>query len=576
MSYSEVAGSGVRNGGTLVVETLVAAGVEAIFGLHGAHVEPVFQACLDHGVRVVDTRHEAAAGHAAEGYARTGRRLGVAVVTAGPGFANVVISLTNASVDRTPVLYLSGAAPLDDPQSNILQSGIDQLAVAAPLAKWAHRVTHTADIPRMVAQAVRVATTAPMGPVYLEIPTDVMHGTAAVAPWPLTPLATNGAPDVATLDHVLQLIATAERPLLLAGASLHHGAAEAALRELAETTGVPVFAEYEAMGLLPASHPLFGGTTWQLPRLVAEHQPDLVVSLGVRFGWDAPGFRQAVTARVVHVDHDAAELGKLVPVELGIVADPAATARALATRARAGAVKRAAEADVAAAADGADRAADAVRAAWAGTVRATMAEVRRAVADARAEVGLHAAEAAGIICRAIGPDALVVADGAFTKHWFDDVVMPDQPGGYLTHGRLGAMGVGMGMAVGAQVAAPRRRVVLVTGDGSVGFNLAEFDTMVRHGLPIIVVVLNNHGWAACRVLQTAQRGADRIVGTALGAARYDQVMAAFGGDGARATTTDELQTALDKALTGDRPTCIEVELSDDFGFPPAMRSAMTR
>ena len=226
MTYGESGPAGPRTGGDRAVESLVSAGVQVVFGLHGAHVEAIFQSCLDRGVRIVDTRHEAAAGHAAEGYARAGRRLGVAVVTAGPGFANAVVSLTNAAVDRTPVLFLAGAAPLDDAETNTLQSGVDQLAVAAPIVKWAHRVTNTADVGRLVAQAVRVATSAPAGPVYLEIPIDVMNAVAdiaEVAPWPVPPLASGGPPDAATIGQIAGLLANAERPVLLAGASMYRG-----------------------------------------------------------------------------------------------------------------------------------------------------------------------------------------------------------------------------------------------------------------------------------------------------------------------------------------------------------------
>src|ERR1700730_17114447 len=140
-------------GGERLVRALKAAGVEAIFGLPGAPIDTVFQACLDHKLPIIDTRHEAAAGHAAEGYARAGNRLGVALVTAGGGFTNVVTPLANAFLDRTPVLVITGSGALRDAETNTLQHGIDQVAVAAPITKWAHQITITDNIPRIVAQA---------------------------------------------------------------------------------------------------------------------------------------------------------------------------------------------------------------------------------------------------------------------------------------------------------------------------------------------------------------------------------------------------------------------------------------
>src|ERR1700728_4785120 len=163
-------------GGELVVRTLMKAGVTNIFGLHGAHLETIFQSCLDHKIPITDTRHEVAAGHAAEGYARSTRGLGVAMVTAGPGFTNVITSLANAYLDRTPVLYITGSSGLAEAETNTLQSGLDQVAIATPITKWAHRITVTQTIPRLVAQAVRMATSVPMGPVLLDIPLDVLGG----------------------------------------------------------------------------------------------------------------------------------------------------------------------------------------------------------------------------------------------------------------------------------------------------------------------------------------------------------------------------------------------------------------
>src|SRR5580704_12891009 len=160
--------------GELIAPTLAKAGVRAVFGLNGAHIQPILEGCLDHGIRLIDVRHEAAAGHAAEGYAKATRGVGVAVVTAGPGFTNVLTSLANAFIDRTPVLYIAGGCPLAAAEKNVLQSGVDQVAVAKPIAKWAHRVMVPTDIPRLIAHGIRVATSAPTGPVFLEIPWDIM------------------------------------------------------------------------------------------------------------------------------------------------------------------------------------------------------------------------------------------------------------------------------------------------------------------------------------------------------------------------------------------------------------------
>src|SRR5579872_1587601 len=208
------------SGGELLVRTLLRANVTNIFGLHGAHLETIFQSCLDHRIPITDTRHEVAAGHAAEGYARSSRSLGVAMATAGPGFTNIITSIANAYLDRTPVLYLSGSSGLSDAETNTLQSGLDQVAVATPITKWAHRITVAQTIPRLVAQAVRVATSGVPGPVLLDLPMDVLGAQVdeAAAPIPETILVeTRPLPNDRSVEDALQLLAAAERPVIMAG-----------------------------------------------------------------------------------------------------------------------------------------------------------------------------------------------------------------------------------------------------------------------------------------------------------------------------------------------------------------------
>jgi acetolactate synthase-1/2/3 large subunit len=239
---------------------------------------------------------------------------------------------------------------------------------------------------------------------------------------------------------------------------------------------------------------------------------------------------------------------------MGVVADPVATLVALCDAANDKRVEDRSE--------------------WATAIRSEREALQLAIRRSPIGEGIHPVTAALAIRDAAGSDAVVVADGAFTKHWLDDVAAPERSGSYITHGRLGAMGIGHGLAIGAQVAAPDRPVVVVTGDGSAGFNIAEFDTMVRHDLPITVVVMNNKSWGASRVLQKVESG--RLVGTGLGNARYDQVMSAFGGDGYRVAELAELDGTLRRAIAARRPACVEIAISDEDEIPPAMLSAMTR
>ncbi len=538
------------SGGQLVAEVLVRSGVERVFMLHGAHVHPILVGLLDRGIGVVAVRHEAAAGHAAEGVARAGRRLGVAVVTAGPGVTNVVTSMANAYVDRSPVLYLAGATPADHDQSNALQSGVEQVALARPVTKWAGRVHATEDIPRLVAQAVRIATTPPTGPVFLEIPLDVLAGSVdeEQAPVPEQVLVEPRLePGAAEIDEAIGLLRAAERPAVMAGAGVYAAGAGDGLRSFAEATRLPVFAQFEALGTLPCDHPLFAGTFWQLSQLPAEIQPDLVLALGVRFGWDAPGFQEAVGAAVIHVEVDAKELGRPRPARLAILADPGLALRALGER-------------LGAAGDFPDRSA------W-------IEEIRSAIADgietARARPGdgdeaVHPYRVGEIVCETVGPDAIVVGDGAYTKHWLDDSMSTvcRRPGSYFTHGALGLMGMGLGLAMGARVANPDRPVVCITGDGALGFTLAELDTMVRNDIPILIVVMNNRSFFRMDGFARLADGTLPTVGTDLGAVRYADVAVAFGGFGRSVEREEELAPAVREALASGLPAVVDVRVTN--------------
>lgn len=259
-------------GGELLVRTLVSAHVRTVFGLHGAHLETIFQSCAAHGIPIVDTRHEVAAGHAAEGYARTSRALGVALVTAGPGFTNCITSIANAYLDRTPVLYLSGAAALRDAETNTLQAGIDQAAIARPITKWSHTITTAAQIPRLVAHGIRIASSPPTGPVLLDLPMDVL--TASVDEGSVRipeTLAVDSHPapslDSGVIQSALELLRAAQRPLILVGAGAWQANCAEELRTFAELSGIPVFSDFQAHGLLPSDHPLYRALSTSSPIL---------------------------------------------------------------------------------------------------------------------------------------------------------------------------------------------------------------------------------------------------------------------------------------------------------------------
>jgi acetolactate synthase I/II/III large subunit len=555
---------GMITGGELLVRTLLRANVEHIFGLHGAHLETIFQSCLDHGIPITDTRHEVAAGHAAEGYARATRTLGVAMATAGPGFTNIITSIANAYLDHTPVLYITGSSGLREAETNTLQSGLDQVAVATPITKWAHRVTVPETIPRLVAQAVRLAASGPMGPVLLDMPMDVLGAQVeenSVAVPEKVLLDARPLPEPRAVDEALELLGRAARPVILVGVDAYMSGAGDELRTFAERTGTPVFSDFQAHGLLPSNHPLYGGTFHKMADLARPDQrPDIVLAVGVRFGLFTLGMSDLVVplaSKLIHVEIDPKEIGRLRPVAVPLVADPRETLRAMNTQARSKTWPD--------------------RCHWQQMVHATKIErSKRAEKDLeRTGPPIHPLQAVRTIVDTVAEDTIIVGDGAEAYHWMNEVIRQNHAGSYLTHGFLGAVGFGLGLAIGAQVAHPKRPVLCLVGDGAIGFTIAEFDTMVRHRLPIVAVVMNNHSWAASQHFQEIVSGKNRLNATELRDANYHEVAAAFGCFGQRVREIQDLGPAIKAAFAAGRPACINVAI-DLTPLPPELHLLMSR
>lgn len=532
----------------MLIRVLEQQGIREIFTLHGGHLDAIFQAALDHHIRLIDTRHEQAAGHAADGWARTTGRPGVAIVTAGPGVTDVVTAVANAYLDCIPTLFVGGAAPLVDAEMLPLQGGIDQLALMRPITKWAHRITHPQRIPDLVAQALRIATTGRPGPVFLEIPVDVLfkrvEEDGIFFPQRVRP-ETQPAPTAAAVARAIEWLRTAQRPAILAGGGAWFSGAHSELLAFAERTGIPVFANSKARGMVPDEHPLSGRSFMTLGVLthMTGAGPDVVLLLGTRVGLftgGRSGMMIPATARLIQVDIEGHEIGRNRDIDLGIAADCRETLRALH-----------------AAAAGQQWPNDS---AWQDAVRQARALGNTLFADALAtpNAPIHPYRLAHAVASAVARDAIIVADGGETAAWVDMAAEVRGGGHWLSHGYLGCLGVGLPFALAAKVAHPDRQVVCVIGDGSVGLNFAEFDTMVRHGLNVVTVVNNDHQWGMSLHGQQLMYGQDRTVVTALAPTRYDLAAAGLGCHAEHVERPEELGPALQRALASQRPACVNV------------------
>lgn len=533
-------------GGDLLARTLKAAGVDHVFALHGGHLEAFFKGCVENDIALVDFRHEAAAGHAADAYARATGKLGVCVITAGPGFANAMSAIVNAQLDGSPTLFIIGAPPLREAETNPLQGGFDQIAMATPAVKWAHRITNTERIPDLAALAIRKAMTGRRGAVLLELPIDVLH-MSAPALTITKPAGVNirprPAPSPDETRRLLDMFLNARRPAIIVGGDAMLSQCGAALTAFAERSGVPVFWNGKGVGLLPTDHRLAGGAAGNLAilPLTGGEAPDAVLLLGARMGLLLGGRGGAIVphaAKLAQVYPDAGEIGRIRDVDVAIAADSGAAIEALL-----------------AASEGV------TFPDWSGWAKAALAVKQMGGAmftERETAGGVHPYHAARAVMEAAGPEAAYALDGGEAASWGGDVAAVSGPGRVLGHGYLGCLGIGPGFAIGLQTAFPDRRVIHFTGDGAMGFHLQEFDTMARRRLPIVTVVLNNRVWGMSIHGQQIMYGPNYNVITTLGDTRYSDVAKAFGLHGERVERYDEIAPAMKRALDSGRPACVEI------------------
>jgi len=540
-----------KNGGLLLAEALRHAGVEKIFALHGGHLEALFRGCLEQDIELVDFRHESSAGHAADAYARVTGKLGVCVVTAGPGFTNAVSAIANAQLDGIPVLFIVGAPPLREAETNALQGGLDQIAMSATATKWAHRITNTERIPDMTAMAIRKAMTGRKGAVLLELPIDVLHmsvdaSRATTPTGTATPPRPHGSPD--EVRRVLDLLHAAKRPAIVCGVEAAHARCGESLAHLAETTGVPVFATARGMGVLPAAHRLNGQAAANLA-LLGDDVPDVILLLGQRLGLRMGGRGNSLlprSATLMQVHQDAAEIGRIRDIAVAISADSGAVCEQLAEAAAQRSWPQ--------------------REAWCARAVAAQHMLDERYPERETRGGIHPYHAAKAAVAAAG-DAIFVLDGGEAASWAAHHVRANQPGEVIGHGYLGCLGTGPGHAIGAQTAAPGKRVMQITGDGAMGFHIGEFDIMARRALPIVTVVLNNQVWGMSIHGQQIMYGPDYSAISKLGDTQYARIAEAFGCHGERVTRHEDIAAAIERAFCSGKPACVEIMIDPDVVHP---------
>jgi acetolactate synthase-1/2/3 large subunit len=462
-----------------LIAALTAEGVEVCFGLPGGASLPIHDALHDAALRHVLVRHEAAAGHAAEGYARATGRVGVALATSGPGATNLVTPLADAAMDSTPLVAITGQVRTDLRGTDAFQE-TDVIGVTAPVVKHAIAVERARDVAPAISEAFAVARGGRPGPVLVDVPSDVAREIVPRDPQPDRPLpghAPPRTPDPAAVRAAAAAIAGARRPVLYAGGGVVHAGAHAELAALAAAGDLPVTTTLMALGAFPASDRRWLGMLGMHGCRTANwavDECDVLVAIGARFDDRVTGRLDqfAPAARtVIHLDVDPAEVGKLVRADVALLGDARASLAALAEA-------------LAALAPPAGR-----LAAWWRVLDAwRTAEAEPAAPEGG---GIGPAQALDALQRATGGEAIVTTDVGNHQMWAAKRLRFDAPRRWLTSGGLGTMGFGLPAAIGAQVGCPDRTVVCVSGDGSLLMNLQELMTAAAERLPVKVLLVDD-------------------------------------------------------------------------------------
>jgi acetolactate synthase-1/2/3 large subunit len=536
--------AGPVHGGRLVARTLAARGVSHLFTLSGGHLFSIYDGCREEGIAIVDVRHEQAAAFAAEGWAKATRGPGVCALTAGPGVTNGMSAIAGARENRSPLVVLGGRAPEMRWGSGSLQE-IDHVPFVSPLTKSAQTVKETSEIPRATAAAIDAALAAPSGPTFLDYPLDVVFQEADAT---VPEAASDQAPTPADgVEEAAKLLAAAERPAIMAGTGLYWERAEDQLRALAEDLGIPTFLNGMGRGCLPADHEL----CFSRARGKGLKEADVVLVAGVpldfRLGF---GGSFGEDTKLVWLDVAPNALTANRRPDLELVGAIAPTLDAIR------------EAAIEAGADPA-RTRD-----WVDALRETETEKRAGekaeLADDRAP--LHPLRVYGELAQVLDRDAIVIGDGGDFVSYAGRVIDTYQPGCWMDPGPYGCLGAGPGQAIGAKLAHPERQVCLLLGDGAFGFSGMEFDTLARHGLPVVGIIGNNGIWALEHHPMKFLYGYS-VAAELRPATRYDQVAQALGCHAELVERPDELRPALERAFAAGRPALVNVLTDPEVVYP---------
>jgi acetolactate synthase-1/2/3 large subunit len=543
------------DGGKMVVRALEREGVRQIFSISGGHIAPIYDALIDSDISLEHVRHEQAAVMMADAWGRLTDTPGVALVTAGPGFTNTITGIANARLANAPVVLISGAVATDMVGRLDLQE-LPQIEVITPLVKWAERVTDTGRITESVHEAFHHARTGNPGPVYLEIPANVLGGSMEEGrietSGPRPRLKPAGAPE--QIERAVELLAGASKPVVIGGTGVWYARAMEDLVSFIEQSGIPAFTTSFGKGTIPDDHPFCFGPAFGVrpgATIAALIQADVLMLIGTRISlFFAHGKIFNPNARIIQATIDPEEIGRNRRIELGIVGDAGEVLKQMKVAAK-GKLKPENYKDW--------------RDQLEGSHKLAMAVFRKQMESD--QVPIHPVRLCRDLDQFLGDDDILAVDGGDTSVWMGMTRNFRRAGCTLESGLFGCLGVGIPYGVAAKMAFPARKVAVIIGDGSVGFNFFEFGTAVRAGLPIVVVINNDMQWGMVRHSQELRYGKDRTIGVDLGMVPYHKMVESLGGYGEEVTKPEDIRPALERAFGSGKPALVNVITERDIISP---------
>jgi acetolactate synthase-1/2/3 large subunit len=542
------------SGGQLFGKALKKEGVECVFVLSGGHIMPIFYGCREEGIKVIDFRHECAAAYAADAYARVTGKPGIVVTTAGPGITNATTAMAEAAETGMPLIHIGGASPIRENDSGAMQN-VASLECMSTFCKWAKKIIHTDRIPEYVSMAFRQALDESPGPVYLEVATDTVHEQVEedTVYFPRD-YRTDAMPfgDPAYIEKAAELLANAKRPVMVLGESARFSSEYGEnVEALATYLRMPVFAVTPARGLFAdeSENELF------VLGEAAAVQADVVLELGVDNSHHvgkgrAPKFNK--DAKFIQVHADKTMIGYNTPADVGIVAGTGAAAQQLleAVKAKMGPV---------------------TDESWVEEARALTAKAMAPFAEAAVStiMPIHPGRCAAEVAKFLDTEARdwhVICDGGDAAQWIHYNAKAHYPGQVIKFGKLGTIGAGTGFTTGAW-AADKKPVLYYTGDGSFGFYSMEFDTFVRHGVPVVCVISNDSAWGMIKLSQELKfpeyiKEHGHCANQLAYMRAYEKLPEMWGGVGVRVTHYDEIIPAIKKVYESGKPGIVNVQVNE--------------